>query len=81
VTSSDYEVYPSAETKDCEIYVSEDIYFKGYPTTYDEAMRSINSSKWFYAIKDELWFMRINNVWDLRACISTSSLKKCLILI
>lgn len=67
--STDYEVYPSAETKDCEIYVREDIYFKGYPTTYEEAM------------KDELWFMRINNVWDLRASISTSSLKKCLKLI
>ena len=35
------------------------------PTTYKEAMRSENSSKWLSAVEDELVYMRMNKVWDL----------------
>ena len=34
--------------------MSEDIDAEGDPTTYEEAMRSENSSKWVSAMEDEL---------------------------
>ena len=43
----------------------EDIDAEGDPTTYEEAMRSENSSKWVSAMEDELESMRMNKVWDL----------------
>jgi len=35
------------------------------PTSYEEAMRSVHSSKWLEAMKDEMKSMSSNNVWDL----------------
>jgi hypothetical protein len=61
----DYEVYTTEDTKSDEIYMSEDIDAEGDPTTYEEAMRSENSSKWVSAMEDELESMRMNKVWDL----------------
>lgn len=49
--------------KICEIYGSEDIDTEGDPSTYEEVMRSQNSSKWFSVIKDELESMKMNRVW------------------
>jgi hypothetical protein len=51
---SDYEVYTSVETESDEIYTSEDIDAEGDPTTYEEFMRSENSSKWVLAMEDKL---------------------------
>jgi hypothetical protein len=45
--------------------MSKDIDTEGDPTTYEEAMRSKNSSKLFSAMEDELESMRMNKVWDL----------------
>jgi hypothetical protein len=60
--SSDYEVYTSVDIESDEIYMSEDIDSEGDPTTYEEAMRSENSSKWVSAMEDELEYMRMNKV-------------------
>jgi hypothetical protein len=65
VIPSDYEVYTSVDTKNDEIYVSEDIDAEGDPTTYEETMRSLNSSKWGSAMEDELESMRMNKISDL----------------
>ncbi|KAJ1256081.1 hypothetical protein BS78_K088500 [Paspalum vaginatum] len=50
---------------DYEVYVSEDIALEGDPTTYEEAMRSSDSSKWLAAMEDEMRSMDTNKVWDL----------------
>ena len=47
------------------MYTSEDISLEGDPTTYEEAMRCPNSSKWLAAMKDEMTSMSANRVWDL----------------
>jgi hypothetical protein len=41
-----YEVYATENTGSDEIYMSQDIDAEGDPTTYEEAMRSANSSRW-----------------------------------
>ena len=38
---------------------------EGDPTSYEEAMRSVHSSKWLEAMKDEMRSMSSNSVWDL----------------
>jgi len=43
----------------CDIGKMED------PTSYKEAVKSMNSSKWQLAMEDELKSMGSNNVWDL----------------
>ena len=35
------------------------------PTSYEEAMRSVHSSEWLEAMKDEMKSMSSNGVWDL----------------
>lgn len=65
VIPKDYEVYEFEEIENNEVYVSEDIDTKGDPTAYKEDMRSHNSSKWYYAMKDESESMKLNEVWDL----------------
>ena len=35
------------------------------PTSFEEAMRSVNSSKWTTAMEDEMKSMSANEVWDL----------------
>jgi hypothetical protein len=42
----------SAISEDYEVYVSEEIQMDGYPTSYEEAMRSAHSSKWLEAIEN-----------------------------
>jgi len=37
----------------------------GDPTSYDEAMRSANSSKWLEAMREEMKSMSSSGVWDL----------------
>jgi hypothetical protein len=36
------------------MYVSEDMYFEEDSTTYEEDIRSPNSSKWFSTMNDEV---------------------------
>ena len=38
---------------------------EGDPTSYEEAMRSVHSSKWQEAMEDEMKSMSSNGVWDL----------------
>jgi hypothetical protein len=38
---------------------------EGDPTSFEEAMRSAHSSKWFEAKQDEMRSMSTNDVWDL----------------
>jgi len=35
------------------------------PTSFEEAMRSVNSSKWTTTMEDEMKSMSANKVWDL----------------
>ncbi|WVZ51248.1 hypothetical protein U9M48_002408 [Paspalum notatum var. saurae] len=58
-------VRTSAIPDDYEVYVSEDIALEGDPTTYEEAMRSPDSSKWLAAMEDKMRSMDTNKVWDL----------------
>ena len=37
----------------------------GDPTSFEEAMRSAQSSKWLEAMQDEMRSMNNNGVWDL----------------
>jgi hypothetical protein len=55
----------SAISDDYEVYVSEEIQIEGDPTSFEEVMRSIHSSKWLEAMKDEIRFMSAKKVWDL----------------
>ena len=57
-----------AISEDYVTYMREDVYDIGKvedPTSYKEAIKSINSSKWQVAMEDELSSMSSNNVWDL----------------
>ena len=60
-----HRVRRSAIPSDYEVYVSEDMTLEGDPTTYEEAMRSPDSSKWLAAMEDEMRSMDTNKVWDL----------------
>ena len=55
----------SAISDDYEVYNSEEIQIEGNPTSFEEAMKSANSSKWFAAMEDEIKSMSTNKVWDL----------------
>jgi len=46
-------------------YNSEEIQMEDDPTSFEEAMRSVNSSKWTAAMEDEMKSMSVNKVWDL----------------
>jgi hypothetical protein len=50
---------------DYEVYDTEEFHMKDDPTSYEEAMRSVHSSKWLAAMKDEMKSMSANKVWDL----------------
>jgi hypothetical protein len=54
-----------AISNDYEIYNSEEIQMEGDPTSFEEAMRSVHSSEWLEAMKDEMKSMSTNDVWDL----------------
>ena len=55
----------SAIYDDYEVYNSEEIQMEDDPTSFEEAMRSVNSSKWTAAMEDEMKSMRANKIWDL----------------
>jgi hypothetical protein len=52
-------------SNDYEIYNSEEIQMESDPTSFEEAMRSVHSSEWLEAMKDEMKSMSTNDVWDL----------------
>ena len=55
----------SAISSDYEVYNTEEVDMEGDPTSYEEAMRSVHSSKWLEAMEDEMKSMNTNCVWDL----------------
>ena len=55
----------SAISSDYEVYNTEEVHMEGDPTSYEDAMRSIHSSKWLEAMNDEMKSMSSNGVWDL----------------
>jgi hypothetical protein len=55
----------SAIPDDYEMYNTEEFQMEGDSTSFEEAMRSDNSSKWLEAMKDEIKSMSTNKVWDL----------------
>jgi len=58
----------SATANDCILYLQEhefDIGLEDDPTSLNEAILSVHSSKWSNAMKDEFKFMKDNDVWDL----------------
>jgi hypothetical protein len=55
----------SAIPDDYEVYNSEEVQMEDDPTSFEEAMRSEHSSKWFDAMKDEIKSMSTNEVWNL----------------
>ena len=55
----------SAISTDYKVYNTEKVHMEGDPTSYEEATRSPDSSKWVEAMEDEMRSMSTNNVWDL----------------
>jgi hypothetical protein len=55
----------SAIPDDYEVYNTEGLQMEGDPTSFEEAMRSEQSSKWLKAMEDEMESMNANKVWDL----------------
>jgi len=47
------------------VYECEELQMEGEPTSFEEAMRSAEASKWQEAMEDELKSMSTNKVWDL----------------
>jgi hypothetical protein len=45
--------------------ITEEYQMEGDPTSFEQAMRSDHSSKWFEAMEDEMRSMSANDVWDL----------------
>jgi hypothetical protein len=52
----------SAISEDYEVYVSEEIQMECDPTSFEEAMRSVHSSKWLEAMEDKIRSMSTNIV-------------------
>ena len=50
---------------DYEVYKCEKFQMEDDPTSFEEAMRSVHSSKWFEAMEYEMRSMSSNKVWDL----------------
>ena len=50
---------------DYKVYNSEEIEMEDDPTSFEEAMRSVNSSKWTAAMEDEMKSMSANNVGNI----------------
>jgi hypothetical protein len=55
----------SAISNDYEVYETEEFQMGDDPTSFEEAMKSDHSSKWFKAMEDEIKSMSTNKVWDL----------------
>ena len=47
------------------VYECEEVQMEGDPTSFEEAMRSAEASKWQESMEDELKSMSTNKVWDL----------------
>ena len=47
------------------------------PNSFEEAMRSIHSSKWLEAMKDEMRLMSTNGVWDLKKILKGAKTVSC----
>jgi hypothetical protein len=47
------------------VYNTEEFQIEGDPTSFKEAMRSDNLSKWLKTMEDEIKSMSTNKVWDL----------------
>jgi hypothetical protein len=50
---------------DYEVYNTEEYQMEDDPTSFEEAIRSDNSSKWLEAMEDEIKSISTNEVWDL----------------
>ena len=50
---------------DYEVYVNKQIQMKGYPTSFEEVIRSVYSFKCQEAMKVVMNSMNTNDVWDL----------------
>ena len=50
---------------DYKVYVSEEIQMEGDPTSFEEVMRSVYSSKWQEAMEAEMNSMNTNDIQDL----------------
>ena len=59
------ELEKSAIPVDYEVYNTEEFQMEDDPTSFEEAMRSDQSSKWLEAMEDEIKSMNANKVWDL----------------
>jgi hypothetical protein len=55
----------SAIPDDYKVYNTEEFQIECDSTSFEEAMRSDNSSKWLEAMEDEIKSMSTNKVWDL----------------
>jgi hypothetical protein len=66
-----------AISNDYEIYNSEEIQMEGDPTSFEEAMRSVHSSEWLEAMKDEMKSMSTNDVWDLEEILKGAKTVGC----
>ena len=49
----------------------------GDPTSFEEAMRSAQSSKWLEAMQDEIRSMSTNEVWDLEKILKGAKTVGC----
>jgi acetoin utilization deacetylase AcuC-like enzyme len=52
----------SAISEDYDVYVSEEIQMEDDPTSFEETMKSVHSSKWLEAMEDKIRSMSTNRV-------------------
>ena len=50
---------------------------EGDPTSFEEAMKSAQSSKWLEAMQDEMRLMSTNGVWDLETISKGAKIVDC----
>jgi hypothetical protein len=55
----------SAIPDDYEVYNSEEVQIEGDPTSFEEAMRHPDASKWQESMEDEMRSMSTHKVWNL----------------
>jgi len=67
----------SAISDDYEVYNSKEIQIEGDPTSFEEAMKNTNSSKWFAAMEDKMKSMSTNKVWDLKEILKGAKTVGC----
>jgi hypothetical protein len=67
----------SAIPDDYEVYNTEEFQMEGDPTSFEEAMRNDNSSKWLEVIEDEIKSMSTNKVWNLEPIFKEANTVGC----